>query len=34
MEEFTAIANLISSVISLITAIIAYKLAKENNGGR
>lgn len=32
IEELTAIANLISSIIALATAIIAYKLAKKGGG--
>lgn len=32
IELIIAIANLISSLVSLTTAIIAYRLAKKNNG--
>ncbi len=32
IELLTSLANLTSSLLALITAIIAYKLAKENNG--
>lgn len=32
IDRFTTIANLISSILSLSTAIIAYKLAKK--GGK
>lgn len=32
IEEITAVANLISSILALITAVIAYKLAKK--GGK
>ncbi len=32
IDELTSIANLISSILSLTTAIIAYKLAKK--GGK
>lgn len=32
VELLTAIANLASSLIALITAVIAYKLAKDNHG--
>lgn len=34
LEVLTSIANFISSLLALITAIIAYKLAKNNKGGR
>lgn len=29
IEEITAVANLISSILALITAVLAYKLAKK-----
>ena len=32
IELITSLANLISSLLALITAIIAYKLAKNNDG--
>jgi len=32
IETIEKIANLISSILALITAIIAYKLAKESKG--
>ncbi len=32
IDEITSIANLISSILSLLTAVIAYKLAKK--GGK
>lgn len=31
IDEITSIANLISSILSLATAIIAYKLAKKGD---
>lgn len=34
MEVITSIANLISSMLALITSIIAYRLAKQNKGGK
>lgn len=32
MEPLTAIANLLSAIINLVTAIVLYKLAKQNRG--
>lgn len=34
IDAMTSIANLISSLLALITAIIAYKLAKNTKGGK
>ena len=33
VDVITSIANLISSLLALITAIIAYRLAKHDKGG-